>query len=245
MCVDFRQLNASMPDNGYPVKDIPLLLQSLSESKCSFYSMVDITQAFQSIRLTGRAAEKAGIVTPTGSFKMKRLCYGLKNAPALFNAAITRVLDEIPPGPDGQRFVTSYFDNILIHSKTAEEHLQHLQIVFKHLSDAGLKINPSKGKFFKSQLVLLGRVFDKDGFQATEDHVKALRDLPPPMTSKACKDFSAFLVGLHLRSTIIPPASKFSPNYYIRTLRSNGLTNTTRYFSNSKTSFVNAPKCTL
>ncbi len=84
--------------------------------------------------------------------------FGLKNAPATFQRLMIRVL-----GQYLYEFVIVYIDDILIYSKSKEEHKRHLHLVFQALRKAGLKIKLKKCEFGKKELRYLGFIIDKRG----------------------------------------------------------------------------------
>lgn len=81
--------------------------------------------------------------------------FGLRNAPAVFQSLMQRVLAGLNPD-EGAPFVSVYLDDILIFSETFEEHLHHLELVLKWLSAAGLKLKPSKCQFIRTTVEYLG-----------------------------------------------------------------------------------------
>ena len=86
---------------------------------------------------------KSAFVVPMGKWQFKRTPFGLSQAPAYFQLLIDKVL----MGCSG--FAMGYLDNIIIFSKTEEEHLQHLEEIFIRLCKFGLKMKREKCSFFK------------------------------------------------------------------------------------------------
>ena len=99
--------------------------------------------------------------------------FGLKNAPPYFQRRMDEVLKDLS-------FCRCYIDDIIIWSKTMEEHIQHLQIVFGRLRDAGLKVHPGKCVFGADSIDFLGHRISADKFEPQQDKLAAVRDLPFP-----------------------------------------------------------------
>lgn len=101
--------------------------------------------------------------------------FGLHSAPATFQRALHQVI-----GPDLETNSFAYLSDIVVVSKTFEEHCQHLGKVFQRLKDANLKINAEKLEFFKSEIKYLGHVISKDGVHTNSDKIAAIQGLLPP-----------------------------------------------------------------
>ena len=103
--------------------------------------------------------------------------FELRNAPQSFQ----RFMDEVIPG---LLFVYTYIDDLLIASETAEEHKQHLHILFARLSEYGVIINPAKCVSGVSNLDFLGHHVDQHGIRPLEEKVQTIRDFPRPTSVK-------------------------------------------------------------
>ncbi len=80
--------------------------------------------------------------------------FGLKNAPAVFQRLMQQVLRRLNPDP----FVSVYLDDILVFSRTFDDHVHHLQLVIERLQSAGLKLKPSKCHFICHTVEYLGHL---------------------------------------------------------------------------------------
>ncbi|KAF9760579.1 Retrovirus-related Pol polyprotein from transposon 17.6 [Nosema granulosis] len=103
--------------------------------------------------------EKTAFVTPFGHYEYLRMPFGLSNAPRVFQQAMANKLQQYP-------FAKVFVDDILIFSKTYEEHKQHVVTVIKHLLKEGISINSEKSSFLKSEVRYLGKIIDKDGIKS-------------------------------------------------------------------------------
>ena len=129
--------------------------------------------------------EKCAVITQRGLFQPTRMPQGLCNAPATFQRAMDFILSNLKLS-----CVLVYLDDINVFSRTFNEHLQHLEKVFKRLKDANLKIKPSKCSFFKEQIEYLGHIVSKEGLKPQPCKVEAVKKMP---ISKNKKDIQVFL----------------------------------------------------
>ena len=99
--------------------------------------------------------------------------FGLKNAPPYFQRRMDEVLKDL-------KFVRYYIDDIVIWSKSLEEHLDHLQQVFQRLREAGLKVHPGKCVFGADSIDFLGHRISANMLRPQSDNIAAVRDLAAP-----------------------------------------------------------------
>ena len=125
-----------------------------------------------------------------GKWQFKRTPFGLSQAPAYFQLLIDKVL----MGCSG--FAMGYLDDIIIFSKTEEEHLQHLEEIFIRLRKFGLKMKREKCSFFKKHIQYLGHLVSEDGFEPLPEKLESIRKMPAPRTAKEVKQFLG-LIGYY------------------------------------------------
>ena len=85
-----------------------------------------------------------------------------------------------------------YLDDIIVFSKTLEEHLTRLRVVFEKLKRAELKLKPSKCEFFKQELTYLGHFVSKNGIQTDSKKVEAIHKWPVPTNVTEVQSFLGF-----------------------------------------------------
>ena len=122
-------------------------------------------------------------MTPFGKYEFNSVPFGLAQAPAYFQQLISRVLQ------DCRDFAMVYLDDIIIFSRTPEEHLKHIEIIFQKLKAAGLKLKESKCDFFKSEIHYLGHLISDKGIQPLPEKLDTIRNMPYPRTPKEIKQF--------------------------------------------------------
>ena len=110
--------------------------------------------------------------------------FGLRNSPSVFSRLMTVVLS----GLIGLSTLV-YLDDIIVFSKTVDEHVQRLTEVLQHIKDARLKIQLEKSAFFQSSVKFLGHRISAEGVQPHEDHYQAIKNWPVPATVKQVRGF--------------------------------------------------------
>ena len=123
--------------------------------------------------------------------------FGLAQAPAYFQALINKVLKGL------HKFAMAYLDDIIIFSKSKEEHLEHLRIIFQRLKAVGLKLKRSKCNFMKKHIQYLGHLILKEGVQPLPEKLESIKAMPAPRNTKETKQFLG-LTGYY---------SKFVPRF--------------------------------
>ena len=116
-----------------------------------------------------------------GKFEFLRTPFGLSQAPAYFQLLIDNVLQGC------LKFAMGYLDDIIIFSRTEEEHLEHLEQICKKLRDYGLKMKREKCNFFKKHLQNLGHLVSEEGLELLPEKIKSIKNMLPLKTSKEVK----------------------------------------------------------
>ena len=199
MCVDFRKLNMTQPEvqnmtggkgciSLVPLPKIDELYAKLQGYK--IFSTLDLRSGYYHIGLLEDTKPKtAFVVAGMGKYQFNRVPFGLAQAPAYFQ----RLINEVLIGLD---FAMGYLDDIIIFSKTEEEHLRHLEIIFERLRGADLKLKLQKCSFFKKHIQYLGHLLSEEGIQPLPEKLESISKMPTPKNAKQVKQFLG-LVGYY------------------------------------------------
>ena len=171
ICVDLKKLNQSVERERYVIPTVDEIVHQLRGS--SVFFKLDAASGFWQIPLDPETAKLTTFITPFGRYFIKRLPFGISSAPEIFQ----RTMNELLRGIDG---VICYFDDILCHTSTMEEHELLLGRVFKRLKEFGLQLNPEKCEYRKSEITFLGHIISKDGVRADDSKIAAIVNMTEP-----------------------------------------------------------------
>ena len=113
--------------------------------------------------------EKTAFITHNGLYEFNRLPFGLCNSAATFQRAMTHILRGLE-----WDICLVYIDDLIIFSRSFDEHLLHLEQVFKRLREADVKLKPSKCHFVKSQVEYLGHIVSAEGLRPNPAKISAV-----------------------------------------------------------------------
>ena len=117
---------------------------------------------------------------PFGKYKFLTVPFGLAQTPAYFQLLMNKVLN-------GLKFAMTYLDDIIIFSENESQHLEHLETVFSHLTEAELKMKRSKCDFFKSKIHYLGHLISPKGISPLPNKLDCIQHMPAPKNAKEIK----------------------------------------------------------
>ena len=181
-CIDYRKLNNITRKDSYPLPRIDESLDSLAEMQ--FFSTLDLASGYWQIGLDEDAKLKSAFCTQNGLYQFKVMPFGLTNAPATFQRLMERVLT----GLQWQTCLV-YIDDIIIFSKTFDQHIDHLAEVFRRLKSAGLKLKPKKCSIFKTEVTYLGHIVSREGISTDPEKTKAVEKWSTPETASEVRSF--------------------------------------------------------
>jgi hypothetical protein len=159
------------------------LLDELHGAK--FFSKIDLRSGYHQIRMHPDDIAKAAFNTHQGHFEYIVIPFGLSNALATFQSLMNQLLQ-----PFLRKFALVFFDDILIYSKTMEEHCQHVQQILQTLRKHKLFAKLSKCTFGQQQMEYLGDIILAQGVSTDPTKIQAVQDWPVP---KSITELRAFL----------------------------------------------------
>ncbi|XP_069840942.1 uncharacterized protein [Dendropsophus ebraccatus] len=184
-CVDYRKINTITHKDAYPLPRIEESIAALGSA--AYFSTLDLTSGYWQVPMAPEDREKTAFTTPMGLFEFTSMPFGLCNAPATFQRLMERCLGHL-----NFQSVLLYLDDVIVYSRTYEDHVHHLAEVFQVLIDHGLKIKPSKCHLLKPQVNYLGHVVSAEGIQPDPEKISAVEHWDTPKTVKEVRSFLGF-----------------------------------------------------
>ena len=172
LCIDYSTgLNSALEDHTHPLPVPDDIFATLNGGK--IFSQIDLRDAYFQVELDEESQKICTIATHRGNYKMIRLPFGVKTAPAIFQSIMDAMLA-------GLEFATAYLDDIIIVSKSADEHILHLKEVLNRLENYGFRVKAEKCSFFGQSINYLGLIIDKNGRRPDPSKTKAITEMPRP-----------------------------------------------------------------
>ncbi len=190
-CVDYRRVNRVTVQNAAPLPHMQDVLEALEGSQV--FTTLDLRAGYWQMSVRPRDRPKTAFITHMGLYQFRKVPFGLCNAPAKFSQLMTQVL-----GDAQYKHCIAYLDDVVIYSKSFQDHMRHLDDVFRRLEMAGLKLKMSKCKFLQRKVEFLGHIVSKDGIEPCPSKTDVIRHLAPPTTVKEVRSFLG-MVGYYRR----------------------------------------------
>jgi hypothetical protein len=146
VCIDPRPINLLLPSFNYPLPLIKDILEALKDAV--IFSRIDLAQGFCQFQVNVEDQEKTTFTWNGQQYCFVGAPFGFKHIPAQFQQVLSNYLKQFS-------FVKLYIDDIIIFSRSLQEHIEHVQLVLNALTKANLKVNPDKCEFARTSLVIL------------------------------------------------------------------------------------------
>ncbi|GBG58638.1 hypothetical protein CBR_g37 [Chara braunii] len=182
LCIDYRKLNTQTVKNADPLPRIDDLLERLGGAK--FFSKLDLKSGYHQLEIQQEDRYKTAFKTRYGHFEWLVMPFRLTNGPATFQAAMTMEFRHML-----DRFVLIYLDDILVYSRSLDEHVEHLRTVLERLRQAKYKANRDKCEFTRQELEYLGHYVMPHGIRPLVDKIEAIRVWPEPTNTTDVRSF--------------------------------------------------------
>src|SRR3954463_12198485 len=189
LVMDYRSLNEVTIKNKYPLPRINDLFDQL-EGACVF-SKIDLRSGYHQLKIREHDIPKTAFTTRYGLYEYTVMSFGLSNAPAYFMSMVNKVFMEYL-----DKFVVVFIDDILVFSKSEEEHEQHLRMVLDKLREHQLYAKFSKCEFWLHEVGFLGHVLTEEGLSVDPTKIEAVTEWQSPSNVKEVRSFLG-LVGYY------------------------------------------------
>ncbi|GKB18554.1 putative reverse transcriptase domain-containing protein [Tanacetum coccineum] len=191
MCIDYRELNKLTIKNRYPLPRIDDLFDQLLGA--CYFSKIDLRSGYHQLRVREEDIPKTAFRTRYGHFEFTVMPFGLTNAPAIFMDLMNRVCK-----PYLDKFVIVFIDDILIYSKSEEEHELHLKTILDLLKKEKLYAKFLKCEFWLKEVQFLGHVVNRDGIHVDPSKVDSVKNWKTPESPTEIRSFLG-LAGYYRR----------------------------------------------
>ena len=192
---DFRQLNICIAKNNLAYPLLKDTFSMLGSSNCEVMSVLDLKDAFHSLRLTENLKKFCGILPYFGSpsYLYQRMPMGLNISPAIWQSYINTILNCL----QSRKYCKAIMDDLLIFTPMKSSHFKKLEDLLKALYKKGLKISPKKCQLFKTDLQYMGNtIFIRNKrvcIRPLRSQIEAIQKLEPPTTIKGCRSFAGMV----------------------------------------------------
>lgn len=159
LCMDYRELNEITVKDKYPIPLIDDLLDELFRAQ--YFSKLDIRDGYHKIQMHSADVEKTAFRTHNRHYEFLVMPFGLTNALATFQNLMNDIFK-----PFLRKWMLVFFDDILVYSKSWDDHLSHLHLVFDLLRKHQLYVKKQKCSFKQSKVEYLRHIMSQDGVAA-------------------------------------------------------------------------------
>lgn len=187
LCIDYRQLNSRTVKDNYALPRVDEILDSLSGNR--FFTVLDMKSGYHQIEIEESHKERTAFTVGTlGFYEFNKMSFGLANAPATYQRLQEECLGDLH-----LKICYIYLDDLIIFSRTFEEHLARLRQIFDRIRQYGLKLSPKKCSFLMNKVKYIGHIVSEEGVQADPDKVDKVRKWPTPKNPEEVRSFLGFV----------------------------------------------------
>ena len=158
-------------------------------NRATYFTTLDLCTGYHHIPLDNSSIPKTAFNSPFKKYEYVKVLFGLAQAPAYFQELMTGILKDFP-------FAIAYLDDIIIFSKTPQEHLSHIHMVFEKLKSGNLSMKKSKCSFFSKEIPYFGHILSTTGIRPLPSKTHAIQHMNPPTMPKQVRAFLG-LVGYY------------------------------------------------
>jgi len=210
LCIDYRKLNLQTIKDAYALPKLEDTFSALSGSQ--WFSVLDLKSGYYQIEVEEKDKSKTAFVCPLGFWEFNRMPQGVTNAPSTFQRLMEKCMGDMH-----LKEVLVFLDDLIVFSKTLEEHEVRLMKVLGRLKEFGLKLSPEKCSFFQTSVRYLGHVVSRNGVETDPEKIASLKTWPVPQNLRELRSFLGF-AGYYRRfvkgySNIVKPLHGLTSGY--------------------------------
>lgn len=185
LVVDYRDLNKKVIPDKFPLPRIDDILDQLGRAK--HFSVLDLQAGFHQIELEESSRDVTSFSSDSGSYRFKRVPFGLSISPSGFSRLMGMAFSGLPP-----QTCFLYVDDLIVAACSVKQHLKKLEYVFETCRKFNLKLNPNKSKFFQKSVTFLGHLCTEDGILPDPAKFEPIKNYPVPENADQARRFVAF-----------------------------------------------------
>lgn len=181
-CLNFRRLNQVVTKDSYPLPRAPELINQLTE--CRYFTKLDAAHGYWQIPIHPDETKYTAVITEAGLFEFLRMPFGLSNAPATYQRLMDKTLAK-----GLRQFCCVYLDDVLVFSRTFEEHIEHVRQCITWMAEVGLLLKARKSSFFEAETEYLGFIIGNGTIKMTHSKMRNIIEFPIPSDIKGVQSF--------------------------------------------------------
>ena len=199
VCASFVRLNTHTEKDSYPLPGIQYIYDKIGRSK--WFTTMDLLSGFWQVMIKPEHRHKTAFITMRGLYEFVVMPFDLCNAPATFQ----RLMDAVIL-PEYRHFIETHIDDVMTHSMTYGERINHLDVLFKQLKQHKLVVKLSKCKFAQLEVKFLGHIISQNKMKTNPEAVEAVKKWQRPIGTgkKAVTAIRGFLGTVNWYRKFIP-----------------------------------------
>jgi len=207
MVYNYKRLNDNTQLDGYTIPSKDVLINRIQKAK--WFSKFDLKSGFHQVKMDPESIKWTAFSCSEGLFEWKVMPFGLKNAPQIFQRKMDNIFGEY------KNFTCTYIDDVLVFSKTKEEHYLHLKQILHVFEKYGLIISKSNIEVCKNHISFLGAEIGNGKIKLQPHIAQKIIDFPDKMED--IKTLRSFLGLLNYARGYIKDLGKYTSPLYNKT----------------------------
>jgi hypothetical protein len=180
-CVDYRRLNKITTPDAFPMPIADDLFDRIG--RASYFSSLDLASGYWQVPVDPADIPKTAFATTSGLYEFLVMPFGLCNAPQTFQRLMHQVLRGCEP------FSAVYLDDIIIFSRSFQEHLDHIKAILNRIREFGLSLKLSKCRFGSTSAVFLGHRIENGKLLPLPEKIKHILQVATPANQDEVRAF--------------------------------------------------------